>query len=136
MNIKKVLSIVVFFILATLLVGGGLTFKARWSRTHKCPSIDNRLSSPSESEPTTPSEVNFSETGNIINWDSKTEAHTEKWHLLYEKPGAPAIKVNLIFDGESSYEKLSDEDNGRRAHVEGIKKGDDVKVVKLILSSG
>jgi uncharacterized protein YpmB len=40
-------------------------------------------------EETAQAEINFSETGNIVNWDSASGTHTSAWHLVYEKPGAP-----------------------------------------------
>jgi len=84
-------------------------------------------------EETAQAEINFSETGNIVNWDSASGTHTATWQLVYEKPGAPALKVNLIFEDKSLCAELDDEDNGRRAHVEGIRQGEDVTVKKLTL---
>jgi hypothetical protein len=82
-----------------------------------------------------PSEINFKETGRLINWDSASGKHTNKWQLVYEKPGAPALKVNLVFKDESLSAELDDEDNGRRTYVEGVKVGDQVTVHKLIFKS-
>jgi len=78
-----------------------------------------------------PPEINFSETGNIINWDSASGTHTDTWKLVYEKPGAPALEVDLIFEDESLSAELDDEDNGRRAHVQGIREGGCVTVKKI-----
>lgn len=91
--------------------------------------------------PTTkpPLEVNFSETGNILNWDSQTESYTDEWTLLYEKPGNPAIPVKLKFDKNSLCNLGEEEEpcdksklnNGDRAKVEGNKIDDTVTVIKL-----
>lgn len=86
-----------------------------------------------------PPEVNFSESGNILNWDAQTESFTDEWTFLYEKPGDPALSVNLVFDGNSvcavdkgegpcDQTKLN---NGDRVELWGNKVGDQVTVVRL-----
>lgn len=84
-------------------------------------------------------EINFSETGNLLNWDSQTETYTENWTLLYEKPGNPAISVDLVFN-EASFCDLGEEkklcdksklNNGDRAQVEGNKNNKEVMVINL-----
>lgn len=92
-------------------------------------------------EPTTRSslEINFSEVGNILNWDVQTESYTDDWTLLYEKPGNPAISVKLNFNENSvcdigEGDELCDKNkfsNGDRAKVEGNRTNDTVTVIKL-----
>lgn len=84
-------------------------------------------------------EVNFFEAGNILNWDPETESYTEDWTLLYEKPGAPALSVKLIFDGNSvcvlgKGEWPCDQvelNNGDRVELQGNRVGDEVTVIRL-----
>lgn len=84
-------------------------------------------------------EINFSEVGNILNWDVQTESYTDDWTLLYEKPGNPAISVNLNFNENSlcdigEGDELCDKNkfsNGDRAKVEGNRVNNKVTVIKL-----
>jgi len=86
-----------------------------------------------------PLEINFTETGNILNWDSRSESYTENWTLLYEKPGNPAISVKLVFN-EASFCDLGEGrqicdknklNNGDRAKVEGNRNNEEVVVINL-----
>lgn len=90
-------------------------------------------------EPTQTLEVNFSQAGNILNWDSQTESYTDEWTFLYEKPGNPAISLKLVFSQSSlcnigEGEKVCDKgelNNGDRVELEGSRVGDKVTVIKL-----
>lgn len=79
---------------------------------------------------------NFVKTGNLVATavDGKTD---EGWSLLYEEPGKPALKVNLIFSDESLCDQgsgnqpcliLSSFAIGERVKVEGMESEDDNKV--------
>jgi len=86
-------------------------------------------------------DVNFSETGNITDWDEVVESYVDDWTLTYEKPGEPAIAVDLILDDDSvcvvaneEYvcgEILDKEFNGKRLHVQGVQDGDIVSVKRI-----
>lgn len=86
-------------------------------------------------------DVNFSKTGNIKNWDEKTETFTDNWTFVYEAPGEPAKSANMALDqesicrvGEENFdcrELLNKDFNGERVHLQGALDGDIVKV-KLI----
>ncbi|GAF87693.1 unnamed protein product, partial [marine sediment metagenome] len=41
--------------------------------------------------------TDFSETGNIVNWNVIQEQYTDIWNLVYSKPGAPALEKEIIF---------------------------------------
>lgn len=86
-----------------------------------------------------PLEVNFSEAGNILNWDPETESYTEDWTLLYEKPGAPALSVKLVFNensvcvlgkGEWPCDQ-ADLSNGDRVELQGNRVGGEVTIIRL-----
>lgn len=83
--------------------------------------------------------VNFSKEGNILEVD-------QGWELIYEEPGAPALRVRLVFDDNSICTKEGEEDqacfpvywqNGDRVTIKGMKTGEMVRVgeFKLITSS-
>ena len=83
--------------------------------------------------------INFTETGNLVNYDSQTESNVSDWTLLYEKPGNPAISAKLAFseaslcdlgEGPVSCDK-SKLTNGDRAKVEGNNNNGVVTVIKL-----
>ncbi len=91
--------------------------------------------------------INFTETGNMVNWDSATETYTDTWRLLYDKPGNLAIHPELVFNGKSmcsidgvqencleaiNAKKIT---NGARVKVEGNISGGKVTVVNLQLIS-
>ncbi len=83
--------------------------------------------------------VNFTQSGNILDWDVATESHTGNWQLLYEKSGNPALSVNLVFDQSSQCDlawgyqvcQPSNLINGEMAKVEGNRVGDKVTVIRL-----
>ncbi len=85
--------------------------------------------------------VNFSETGNITDWDVATETYVDDWKLTYEYPGSAANVVNLILDDESvcvvaneeytCVEILTKEFNGKRLYVQGVSDGDNVSVKRI-----
>jgi hypothetical protein len=86
-------------------------------------------------------DVNFSETGNITDWDEMTESYVDDWVLTYELLGAPAAAVDLSFDddsvcvvGNEEYDCtkiLNKEFNGKRLHVQGVQDGDTVIVKRI-----
>lgn len=90
----------------------------------------------------TPAPDSFSETGNLVVYDSATGA----WGFLYEKPGAPALRVKLIFTlGSRCVLEQTDKDcanatfvSGDRVQIEGRRTvGDEVLVTVLTkISSG
>ncbi|MDF1497112.1 MAG: hypothetical protein P1P90_03550 [Patescibacteria group bacterium] len=87
------------------------------------------------------SNVNFSEMGNITNWDVSTGKYVDDWALTYEKPGSPAVRVDLILDDKSvcvvaneeydCREVLTNEFNGKRLYVQGVRDGDVVTVKRI-----
>jgi hypothetical protein len=88
-------------------------------------------------EETSRTDNDFSEQGNIVGEDSD-------WSLVYEEPGKPALKVNLVFGPETS---CADDDgprpclppfwsNGDRVKVSGQITGNAVAVSNLIASGG
>jgi hypothetical protein len=126
---------IVIAILIVLAIGVGY---GAYQSSRPKPTSSPAISSPVPT--TTPTlEVNFTETGNILNWDSQTESYTEDWTLLYEKPGNPAISVKLLFNEASlcnlgEGEKVCDKSelsNGDRAKVEGSRSNNKVVVIKL-----
>ncbi|MFH1566122.1 MAG: hypothetical protein ABIB98_02920 [bacterium] len=135
-NEKGVISIIVIAILVVVVVGVGYsTYRSVNQKPALLPVV------PSAQPVATPKtlEINFTETGEIINWDSRTESYTENWTLLYAKPGNPAISVKLIFNETSLCDlgeggKVCDEskfNNGDRARVEGNKNNGEVTVITL-----
>lgn len=78
-------------------------------------------------------EPNFSEEGNVI----KPE---EDWIFVYEKPGAPALALNLKFVDESECDfgqgeeecDLEKLENGLRVEISGQKTDDTLTVLELI----
>ncbi len=83
-----------------------------------------------------PFEVNFTATGNIVN---KGSASMPQWTLVYERPGAPALTVTLVFNDKSVCDTNSINAtcapfyvaNGTRAAVEGQNIGGTVTVSTL-----
>lgn len=61
------------------------------------------------------------------------------WKILYGEPGNPAVIATLNFNNRSQCDYGSGEqtcnekhfENGMQVHVEGIKNGDEVTVIKL-----
>lgn len=60
---------------------------------------NNQQASPSPESSLPPLTINFSETGNLSK--QKNELDEDAWFLVYEKPGQPGLKAELIFDEES-----------------------------------
>jgi hypothetical protein len=142
-NEKGVIPVIVVVILAIIVVGVGYgvyqSFGPKPTSLPSMPSAEPSGEPSASEEPTTEPqqalEINFTETGNILNWDSQTESYTEDWTLLYEKPGNPAISVKLVFDENSLCDgevcDTSKLNNGDRAKVEGNRSGDEVTVINL-----
>lgn len=134
-NEKGVIPVVVIVILAIIVVGVGYgVYQSFGPKLTSLPAMPSASELPT-AEPQQALEVNFTETGNILNWDSQTESYIEDWTLLYEKSGNPAISVKLVFD-ENSFcgEEVCDTsklNNGDRAKVEGNRSGGEVIIVKL-----
>jgi hypothetical protein len=137
-NEKGVISIIIIAILAVIAVGLGYgAYQSFHQKPASLPAI------PSGEPPVIGSgetlETNFTETGNILNWDSRTESYTEDWTLLYEKPGNPAISVKLVFNEASLCDlgegakvcNKSEFNNGDRAKVEGNRNNGEVIVISL-----
>jgi len=93
----------------------------------------------SSPEQESPLQVNFSETGNIINWDSSTESFVEDWVFIYDKPGTLVLNVKLVFNQNSVCDmgkgkELCDQsqfNNGDTVSVEGLQDEGGVTVMKL-----
>lgn len=116
---KKILGVLLIIIFAGVIifalrfiVGGNkdswLCQNGQWVK-HGNPSApmpiggcgnSNTEPSPSPTSGQSPA-ANFSESGTILDWDSRLEKETGQWYLLYEKPGQPALRVNLIFNKNS-----------------------------------
>ena len=81
----------------------------------------------------------FVETGNLVNTDPLNSAHGPEFSLLYEKPGSPALKVDLVFTEESRCKSLNDfrlckDVNfrvGDGVQVKGNKSGEKLEVAEL-----
>jgi len=145
---KGAVSIIVIVILIIVVIGVGYIAYQPFNKKStllsviplisKKPEISEQASEPTL-QPTISVEVNFSEEGNILNWDSQTESYTQDWTLLYEKPTNPALSVMLIFN-ESSVcdlgqgEGICDKsllNNGDRAKVDGFNSNRQVTVINL-----
>jgi putative hemolysin len=85
---------------------------------------------------------NFSKTGNITNFDTKTQMESQSWRLLYEEPGAPAISIMFVPTNECKYYYLDGNFgscldtmgiiyNGQRIKMEGEKTDDVLRVVRM-----
>lgn len=145
---KGAVSIIVIVILIIAIIGAGYiayqsfnkesTLLSVMPSISKKPEISEQVSKPTL-KPETPLEVNFSEEGNILNWDSQTESYTQDWTLLYEKPTNPALSVKLIFNESSMCdlgqgEGICDKsllNNGDRAKVDGFNSNRQVIVINL-----
>jgi hypothetical protein len=136
---KKVFIPIVVLIILIIVVGAGYgVYKYFGPKTIFLPT-GLSVKKESESVPKEPATINFSQSGNVLNWDSRTESYTEDWTLLYEEPGNPALSVKLVFDensrcdvgeGEEVYDR-SKLNNGDRAKIEGNKSDGEVTVVTL-----
>ena len=145
---KGAVSIILIIILTIIVIGVGYiayqsfnkksTLLSTTPSISKKPEISEQASEPTL-QPTMSLEVNFSEEGNILNWDSQTESYTQDWTLLYEKPTNPALSVKLIFNENSicdlgEGEGICDKsllNNGDRAKVDGFNSNRQVIVIKL-----
>lgn len=136
-NEKGVISTIIIAILAIIVVGVGYGTSQFFSqKPASLPAMPTELPT---IPPKTP-EINFTETGNLLNWDSQTESYIDDWTLLYEKPGNPAISVKLVFNDGSLCDfgegiKVCDKsklNNGDRAMVEGSRNNGEVTVINLI----
>jgi hypothetical protein len=80
---------------------------------------------------------NFEQEGNLVRGNPGMK--TDAWYLIYEKPGQPALNVELRFTGSSicverGQENICNPDKlepGRRARVAGGKDGEAVNVTRL-----
>lgn len=68
--------------------------------------------------------VNFSRTGNAVKESSGIKPGA--WYLVYEVPGSPAMRVELVFPNA-----YADLESGERVEVEGHESGGKVTVTKL-----
>ena len=81
--------------------------------------------------------LNFEESGVIVKDNPGFEPNV--WHLIYEKPGAPALNVKLSFDGnskciEGQFEEICYSNlfrSGDKVVVQGSKREDTVLVSSL-----
>jgi len=138
-NKKGAVPVIAVIVLAIAIAGVVWGVSCRSGQTvSQLPTIGE----PEESEQPTPEpelEVNFSEAGNILNWDSRTESYTDEWTLLYEKPGAPALSVELNFNEDSVCDLGTGDEpcdqgqlnNGDRANIEGHRTDGEVAVIRL-----
>lgn len=142
MNKRGPVPIITFGIVAVLLVIGVGCLPKEGSREAGVPTEETREAKPTPKltpEPTQALTINFSQAGNILNWDSQTETYADEWTLLHEKPGNPALSVNLIFNENSicdvgQGEKVCNKgelNNGDRVELEGNRVGDTVTVIRL-----
>jgi len=90
-------------------------------------------------------EINYTQTGVALNWDSATESYTDTWRLLYDEAGNPAANKELVFNDSSicvidgaklgCTQAIADKKltNGATVKIEGNSTGNKVTVVKLTL---
>lgn len=105
-------------------------------QTSPSPTVTTATPSPS---PIQALQVNFSKTGNILNWDAASESETDIWRFLWDEPGALALTVDLEFNQQSQCHlglgyQVCDQlklVNGERVNLEGNREGDKVTVIKL-----
>lgn len=132
LNFKKLIPVFIF--LSFCLAGCQQTKTSPSAKpTAASPqSVKKPTSEPKAKEPN----INFSKSGNILNWDAEKERETDQWRLLYEEPpDKPALTVDLSFNKQSSCNnqpcsqvKL---ENGDQVKIEGVKEGKTVTVVNL-----
>ena len=139
-NQTGAIPIIAVIILVIAIGGAAYVGQKKFAQIPNTPSIEKLKSTPESTlDPKTTLEINFSEAGNILNWDSQTESYTDEWTLLYEKPSNPAIAVKLKFDENSicntgAGDELCDKNklnNGDMAQVKGNRIDDTVIVIKL-----
>lgn len=72
---------------------------------------------------TSPLSVNFTQEGNLSDFDANAGKETGVWSLIYEKPGKPVLKVKLNFVADSQCENQPCNDykltNGARVAIKG-----------------
>lgn len=84
-------------------------------------------------------EINFSQSGTILDWDSQTERHTGIWRFLWDEPGALALNVELEFNQQSQCDwgqgnkvcQLESSKNGTTVQLEGNRVDNKVIVINL-----
>jgi len=113
MNIKKGI-LAVFLIFTTVVVLGAISIVLFWPafQGQIALILGNERNQTPVPTPTvtvpptpTPNPNNFSETGNIVydpGFPIPDDDEYSGWAFLYEKPGAPALKVRIIFVPEST----------------------------------
>ncbi len=87
--------------------------------------------------------TDFNETGNIVNTDPLISSEGPDFSLLYEMPGSPAVKVDLIFSKNSQcnvgygLQPCSQVvlHVGDRVSVKGLNNEERVDVVELVKTS-
>lgn len=135
-NEKGVIPVIVIAILSVIIAG--VSYGAYRFFNQNSVSLPAKQTELPIVSPKTP-EINFTETGELLNWDSRTESYLDEWTLLYAKPGNPAISVRLIFNEESLCDfgegmKVCDKskfNNGDRVMVKGSRKNDEITVINL-----
>ncbi len=98
-------------------------------RTEESPVVVTPLASPD-------TESSFSETGNLVFDDGS-------WFLLYEEPGAPALRLELLFSEDTNCDlgenqkdcDLTRVKSGARITVFGMRKDDKLYVTELQLQN-
>jgi hypothetical protein len=130
-----------YIILSLIVIGGACNNKSAVENETQTDDISKITDDYAVETDARLTDINFSETGNITNWDSENEVYTDLWVLTYEQPGAPALFVSLILGDESicvvnneEYDCrviLDKEFNGKRLHVQGLRDGDSVSVKRI-----
>lgn len=77
------------------------------------------------STPTTSVETNFTATGNLVK--NNPGLKPDVWYLIYEKPGAPALRVELKFNNVDT----TSFSQGERVSIEGMLQGSVVTVSRI-----
>ncbi len=91
---NKIWTVVAIIIIAVLAVAAIFYFGRNKNKEENSPSPN-----PSAVVTIPPEELNFSKTGNLAK--QKNEVGDDAWFLIYEEPGKPALKAELVFDEES-----------------------------------
>jgi uncharacterized protein len=131
--IVLVVGIGIFFILKPFRLGNPNQKEAANQTVRIMPSPKN-----SAMDPTT----SFNKTGTLLITTTSAKTESKTWQLLYEEPGSPALKANLVFNADSVcyYDesiKLACSDktlqSGQNVAVVGEKQADQVTVATLTL---
>jgi hypothetical protein len=77
-----------------------------------------------------PTGADFVEQGYLVLSAAEAEEGNENWSLIYEKPGRPALKAELIID-ENCQRGCDELDNGLRVGIVGIKEKNRVRVLEI-----